>query len=496
MAAMFYAGFLLNPANGGDLIPYLLLLLAETISMFQLIGSWWTILAGINHHPDQHRYEAERERLLSLPAHASQIPTIDVFVTVYGEAIDVVRKTVTAARDMSILHLTYILDDGHSPAIESLAQELGVYYISRPSHEHAKAGNLNYALTYTDGEYVAIFDADHVPSPTFLEETMPFFWNKNLAFVQTPQHYENLNGYIATGSAETQDLFYSLICPGKNRFNSVFWVGTNAVFSRKALGSVGGVYRSNSEDIWTSYLLHQKGWQSVFLPKVLAIGKAPETAEAYLKQQLRWAAGGFEIFFRANPLLMKGKLTTDQKIQYLLTTTYYFTGLAVAILILLPVLYLFFDIIPIHAQSSSWLIHFLPYFLAQFILIYHVKGRVRWQVIALSMATFPIYIKAMWNVLLNKQHSWQVTNKAGGSKRAGFHTVLNQVCCAVVMVTAASLALLINTPSVALFISVTWTFLNVCILGRLIIETLPSRSISHSKDQPVSLTLPTYETTV
>ena len=93
-----------------------------------------------------------------------------------------------------------------------------------------------------------------------------------------------------------QSVFYRFIQPGKNRFNAAFCVGTNVIFRRTAIEQIGGMYTgSKSEDVWTSLMLHEHGWKSVYISTVLAVGDTPETIEAYTKQQLRWATGGFEI---------------------------------------------------------------------------------------------------------------------------------------------------------------------------------------------------------
>lgn len=59
-------------------------------------------------------------------------------------------------------------------------------YIARTTHEHAKAGNINNALKYAKGEFVSIFDCDHVPTRSFLQMTMGWFLKeKQLAMMQT-----------------------------------------------------------------------------------------------------------------------------------------------------------------------------------------------------------------------------------------------------------------------------------------------------------------------
>ena len=126
-----------------------------------------------------------------------------------------------------------------------------------------------------------------------------------------------------------QAVFYRFIQPGRNRFNAAFSVGTNVIFRRAAIDDIGGIYSdSKSEDVWTSLMLHENGWRTVYIPTELAVGDTPETVEAYTKQQLRWATGGFEIMLTHNPLSLKRRLTIDQRLQYLVTATHYLTGIA------------------------------------------------------------------------------------------------------------------------------------------------------------------------
>ena len=98
---------------------------------------------------------------------------------------------------------------------------------------------------------------------------------------------------------------------------------------------IGGIYAdSKSEDVWTSLKLHERGWRSLYLARTLAVGDAPETIEAYSKQQLRWATGGFEILLRSNPFSRRRRLTLDQRIMYGITATHYLTGIAPGLLLL------------------------------------------------------------------------------------------------------------------------------------------------------------------
>jgi cellulose synthase (UDP-forming) len=274
---LFYMIFLLNPAYRGNVWVWILVLFAEGITIFNALAMWWTILTNTP-HPDPPEVYAWRRRLRT----GELKPTIDVFITVYGEPLEIVLETIRAARDMQVEHKTWVLDDGDSDELRAACAVEGVGYLRRDEHKHAKAGNINAALKRTSGEFVVILDADHIPSPDFLIRALPHMQDEKVAFVQTPQAFPSARGLVAEGSSESQRIFYELVLPGKNNFNGVFCVGTNVIFRRAALEEIGGMYTaSNSEDIWTSIELHRRGWRSYFVPEVLARGLAPDSLLAW-----------------------------------------------------------------------------------------------------------------------------------------------------------------------------------------------------------------------
>ena len=202
-------------------------------------------------------------------------PRVDVFITVAGEAVDLVRQTIQGAKGIDYPKFSiYVLNDGFVTGkpnwkeIEALCAEMGVECITRAVPGGAKAGNINHALSKTTAPYVAVFDADHIPKAQFLKKTIGYFEEDRVAFVQTPQYYRNHPLNITTAAAwQQQALFFDRICSGKAALNSVFMCGTNLVFRREALEEVGGMCeKSITEDFLTSVFLHNKGWVSVYVP--------------------------------------------------------------------------------------------------------------------------------------------------------------------------------------------------------------------------------------
>ncbi len=296
---------------------------------------------------------------------------VDVYITTYNESTELLRNTILGALHMRYPHKTYVLDDGARSAVAGLARSLGAQYVSRADRTHAKAGNINHALLRTKGDFIAVFDADHVPHPQFLERTLGYFVDPKLALVQTPQDFYNLDsiqhrgsrGSAAAARWHEQALFYRVIQPGKDRLNSVFWCGTGAVLRRSALASIGGVATETvTEDILTSIKLHAAGWRTVYHNEVLATGIAPDDLDAFITQRRRWAQGAMQILrSRYNPLWARG-LSIPQRLSYWASMSTYFASFQRLVLVCTPIVVLMTGILPMRTFGWDFVAHFAPYF--------------------------------------------------------------------------------------------------------------------------------------
>jgi cellulose synthase/poly-beta-1,6-N-acetylglucosamine synthase-like glycosyltransferase len=472
LGVVAYSMFLLNPANRGDFLPYALVIIAESVLVVQALLSMWTILSS-GYEPRDFPYHEAKRLLMPRAAdgdHAIHLNDrevlVDVFVTVYGEDLETVTRTVQAAVAMRGAHRTWVLDDGRSDAVKDAAADLGAWYIRRLSSNGAKAGNLNHAMSVAKGDFFAVFDADFVPDRDFLVETVPFFANPNVAFVQTPQAYGNLHTVIARGAAYMQTVFYRFAQRGRNRFNAAFCVGTNVIFRRTAIDDIGGIHTdSKSEDVWTALSLHERGWRSIYISDILAVGDAPETIEAYSKQQLRWATGGFEILLTHNPLSPQRRLTGDQRVQYFVTATFYLTGIAPLLLLLVPPLEIYFDLRPMNLTITAftWAFYYAGFYLMQILLAWFVVGSFRWETLTLSTVSFPIYTKALWNVITGKDVGWHVTGTA--TRRSPFNFIVPQLVFFVFLALTSVVAIWRDMTIGELTLATAWNVTNTVILG-------------------------------
>ena len=290
----------------------------------------------------------------------TRIPSIAVVIPTYNEGPEILVPTIAAAVALEPAHETWVLDDGERPEVEQLANALGARYLARPTHEHAKAGNLNHALGVIEAEIMAVLDADHVAAPDFLRATLGYFADPRVAIVQTPQDFYNVTSFEhGSGTAygepfHEQTLFYRLLQPGKNRWNAAFWCGTNALVRMSALREIGGAATETiTEDIHTTIRLHRAGWKTVYHNEVLARGLAADDAAQYQLQRNRWGTGAMQVLRTENPLTVPG-LSLGQRLGYGSTLLGWFDSWRTLAFLLLPPAVLLSGQIPILADGLTF----------------------------------------------------------------------------------------------------------------------------------------------
>lgn len=451
VAAAVYLWWLLRPSRVGHPVLYALLVTVEVFNVTQAIGFWVTAARARRHR------RAPALRAISDEA-------VDVYIPVYDEPISIVEATVRAARVLDGSPRVWILDDGKRDELRAFGAATGVGYIRREGNDGAKAGNINHALARTDAPYVAILDCDHVPRRDFLTHTVPHVADPGVAFAQTPQYYANTDAHpVAAASWGQQSLFFGPIAVGKDAHDAMFCCGTNVVFRRDALESVGGFpTESVTEDFELSIALHEQGWRSVYVPEVLAVGLGPVDMAGYVSQQLRWARGCLS----AIPRILRSRLRATRRAQYLLSAGFFLTGWTFLVYMAMPVVRLLTGAQPIAtAGADQFLLAFLPYFgLALATLAATGAGTYGFGAYSLLFANWWVHVSATISVLRGRPGRFVVTPKDGAARRQP-RAVLPALACIVVLtgvgihglVGDRSPATINNVAFLALHVTVLWS---------------------------------------
>lgn len=327
-----------------------------------------------------------------------------------GEPVSMYEKTLQALQNVRYPHTTYLLDSTQDPAFKEVAEKHGAVFLDLANLPGAKAGKVNKALEMTTEEFILILDPDHIAFPNFLDETLGFFEDEKVGFVQVSQGYYNqYRSFTAAGAAEQTYTFYGPTQMGLYGLGSSVAIGANCTFRRKAFDSIGGHAVALAEDLVTSMRIHAAGWKSVYNPVIVNRGLVPEDFGSFAKQQLKWARGVFEVLFVDYPQLFK-KFTFWQRFSYGAISFYYLTGLMTLFFILIPPMYFFTGIIPANMDFVEFLlkgtpiviIAFLIYIYAQKFMVHPKMERgFHWRGMILKYSLWPIYFLSFVLGILN-----------------------------------------------------------------------------------------------
>ncbi|MCD7107989.1 UDP-forming cellulose synthase catalytic subunit [Rhizobium sp. DKSPLA3] len=410
-------------------IPGMLLYVAEMFCIFMFFISVFVVADPV---------ERPRARQLS----DEELPTVDVFVPSYNESAEILSLTLAAAAGMdypSDKFTVYLLDDGgtdqkrnssdpetaqaaidRGQALRTLCLDLGVHYMTRAQNVHAKAGNLNAGMERTSGDLIAVFDADHAPERAFLRETVGHFSDDpDLFLVQTPHFFANPDpvernlGTYKHMPAENE-MFYTMIQKGLDRWNASFFCGSAAVLRREALDEVGGFSGITiTEDCETALELHSRGWNSLYVDKPLITGLQPETFASFIGQRSRWCRGMIQILILKNPLFKQG-LTLPQRLSYMSSCFFWLFPFVRTAFLVAPILFILFNLKIFNASAEDFLAYTVTYLIASEILRNYLYGQMRWPWISelYEYVQSVFLVRAIVSVIFNpRKPTFNVTDK-------------------------------------------------------------------------------------
>ena len=239
-----------------------------------------------------------------------------------------------------------ILDDSTDETVDISAAKVAEYQaqgfdislIHRIDRKGYKAGALQEAMPQVKGEFIAIFDADFIPKPDFLLQTLPYFEEEKMGVVQTRWEHINKNYSLLTQiQAFFIDAHFTVEQTGRNvsgyfmNFN-----GTAGVWRKATIIDAGGWQADTlTEDLDLSYRSQMKGWQFKYLEDVTSPSELPADMRAFKTQQFLWIKGGAETAVKILPRIAKTDLPKNIKFNafsHLLSSSIYIVIFLSAIL--------------------------------------------------------------------------------------------------------------------------------------------------------------------
>ncbi len=398
---------------------------------------------------------------------------LDIYITTLDETADLLEFTIADALSAVVpdgwVRQVHLLDDGNRTEIAGLAKRYNIGYFARGSKTGFKAGNLRHALLRTEGDFFLICDADTRIFKEFFLNSLGYFRDSTVAWVQTPHWFYDIpdgrkvddNSGSGSGlptfiqrivrNEKAKDpfmsdpgLFFDVIQRRRNRNNASFCCGAASIHRREAVFSVAlhdyskhlldtklPVSKAHrqlalaahdlqpfryhvSEDIYTSIQsqsVKNSKWKSVYHPNIESKMLSPWGMQSWASQRQKYAGGSLNIFIRDNVLFKRG-LPLLSKLHYGATFWSYLSSTWLLILLCAPALTLFSGSAPISAPSHAFFLHLVPFLIANEIALivgcfgYDInKGR------KLAIACIPITLKALWLALHGQKINFNATPK-------------------------------------------------------------------------------------
>jgi cellulose synthase/poly-beta-1,6-N-acetylglucosamine synthase-like glycosyltransferase len=210
-----------------------------------------------------------------------------------------------------------------------------ITHLHRTDRRGFKAGALEAGLRDANGEYIAIFDADFIPPPEFLRQTLPHFADDKVGMVQARWGHLNQDYSLLTKiQAILLDAHFVLEHGGRNRAGCFFnFNGTAGIWRRAAIDAAGGWQHDTlTEDLDLSYRAQLAGWRFVFLSDLVAPAEVPVEMNSFKSQQHRWAKGSIQTCRKLMPRILQSDLPLAVKTEAFFHLSANFNYLLMALL--------------------------------------------------------------------------------------------------------------------------------------------------------------------
>ena len=368
-------------------------------------------------------------------------PTITIQLPIYNEKyvaarlVDAVCAMDYPKEKMRIM----ILDDSDDETVELLEnlvnkhQKNGydIVHVRRGTRKGYKAGALKHAMTFTNTEFVAIFDADFIPPKWYLKKAIPYFAKPNIGLIQCRWGHLNEN-YSALTQAQALSLDFHFLIEQRAKSNSHLFMnfnGTAGIWRKECIDDAGGWHTATLvEDLDLSYRAQMKGWKCLFVPNIVVDAELPVQMNGAKRQQFRWAKGSVQCAVKLLfDILVKRKIAIEAKLQVFVQLTRH---------IVFPLMLIQFLTLPILLASdvNLYIVSILPAltiaaYLAMgpgaYLLVIHSLWKKNWKSKAKALPYLLIYsigmsvnnTIAVFDAVIGKKNEFLRTPKYGIIKK-------------------------------------------------------------------------------
>jgi cellulose synthase/poly-beta-1,6-N-acetylglucosamine synthase-like glycosyltransferase len=398
---------------------------------------------GLHRYAMVYLHEKHKYRLPVPEGRFERLPRVTIQLPIFNEMYVTERLIAAVARieyPRDLLEVQ-VLDDStdetqgiaRACVDRHRAEGLDIVCIHRTDRTGFKAGALENGLRTAKGELVAVFDADFIPDPEFLQRTVHFFTDPGVGMVQTRWGHLN-RSYSALTQAQAifLDGHFVIEHSARNRSGRFFnFNGTAGIWRRQAITDGGGwEHDTLTEDMDLSYRSQLAGWRFVYLPHIVTPAELPVEMNAFKAQQHRWAKGAVQTALKLLGRVLRADLPGPVKREAILHLT---ANLAYLIMIPLSILLPITVVVRVSHGAYEVLFMDVPFFAAATlsVVVFYAasqreQGKSVWEsvkylpfVMALGIGLSVNNARAVVEALMGYQTGFTRTPKHGVEGRRG-----------------------------------------------------------------------------
>ena len=357
-----------------------------------------------------------------------------------GESLEMLEESIKALLALDYPHDTWVLDEGNDEQVKATCQRLGANHFSRSVFARyqtengnfqsgSKYGNYNawlYEIGFDQYEFITAFDPDHVPNPDFLSHVLGYFEDPKVAYVQAAQAYYNQRAsFIARGAAEETYSYYSSVQMAGYGLGYPILIGSHNTHRVSALKQMGGFAAHDADDLLLTLLYRVRGWQGVYVPRILARGLTPVDWRGYLHQQRRWARSVLDIKLRIFPRQATNLSLKTWVISFLHGLNYLHRSIAIFMGFILMSYMLTSGVVPNVVSYPTLpklailyaVLQLCEFYRQRFYLDWKSEWGLHWRGGVLQLAKWPYFILALYDVLARRRIPYTLTRKTRAKSR-------------------------------------------------------------------------------
>ena len=332
-----------------------------------------------------------------------------------SEPFAVVAETLSAMLRQDVAHDTWLADEdpvaetlawcaAHGVKVSTRRGEADYHRATWPRRTRCKEGNLAFfydRFGYDNYDFVAQFDADHVPEPSYLREVLKPFADPKVGYVSAPSICDKnaASSWSARGRLYAEAMSHGPLQAGYNGGWAPLCIGSHYAVRTTALRQIGGLGPELAEDHSTTLMMNAAGWRGVHAIDAIAHGDGPSTFADLITQEFQWSRSLVTILLQYSPSYLR-HLPPLLKFQFLFSQLWYpLSAIVLATMFAMPVAALIFDVNYVNAPYPLFLLHVSPISLIWIVIPWRLRaagvnrprdGRVfAWETLLFILARWP-----------------------------------------------------------------------------------------------------------